>query len=91
MNNARIWDQAEVHDGQARPTRYNEIQDLKMPKERKSVQINEADIHSPSRTEKYADKHKKDVKNFVDTRITQEKTWTGQETKEHHDSLERPS
>ena len=42
-----------------------------------SIEENEIEIRSPSRTEKPVEKHKKDVKNFVDSKITKEKTWDG--------------
>ena len=57
-----------------------------MPSNAVSIEENEVEVRSPSRTEKPIEKHKKDVKNFVDTRITNEKTWTGEESKENPDS-----
>ena len=68
---------------QPKPIEQIDIKEIKLPKEskRKSVQIDGSKMPSPSRTEKHVEKHKKDVKNFVDSRITDEKTWNGQESK----------
>ena len=59
-----------------------------------AISIEENEIRSPSRTEKPVEKHKKDVKNvkkFVDSQITKEKTLAaGQETKAQQEGKESP-
>ena len=59
-----------------------------------AISIEENEIRSPSRTEKPVEKHKKDVKNvkkFVDSQITKEKTLAaGEETKAQQESKDSP-